>query len=179
MRTMAANSAELVALSRTYSRRGQHQHARPRSGAATSIFAASFGKGIIRYIDGLIGYRFLELTDSLTISESSSRLTPVAPNPADPSSLIVSGAAFDRFRTVNQFNGGQFGTAMGCRGGRWVFDVRAIWSRLAKPGQPSMLTGANRSCSPMARGLSLPAACSPSTATSATTTTNTLRLCPR
>jgi Putative beta barrel porin-7 (BBP7) len=120
-----ANSAELVAFPGMFS-------GAANISSTTSLWGGDFNLrrklwgGSNTYIDGLIGYRFLSLTDNLAITESSTRLTPVVPVAGDPSSLVVSGAAFDRFRTSNQFNGGQLGTAMGFNVGRWTFDFRGL-----------------------------------------------------
>ncbi len=101
-------------------------------GSSTSLWGADInlrrrlGSNGAGYIDALAGYRFVSLTEELTIAERSTRLGPVVPNPADPSSFIIGGTAFDRFRTSNQFNGAQIGTAMGTTRGRWTFDLRSF-----------------------------------------------------
>lgn len=92
----------------------------------TSLYGADINmrrklcQGCNTYFDGLFGYRFLSLQETLTIAEQSSQLPPI--NPAFP----ASGTAFDRFHTTNQFNGGQIGAAMGCTKGNWVFDLRSM-----------------------------------------------------
>ncbi|MCE9530435.1 MAG: BBP7 family outer membrane beta-barrel protein [Planctomycetes bacterium] len=86
-----------------------------------------FWQGERSYIDGLVGFRYLSLQESLRIEEQSTRLAPDAnPVVGDPSQFIVSGHAFDQFSTSNQFYGGQIGAAFGCARGRWVLDLRTM-----------------------------------------------------
>lgn len=76
-------------------------------------------------LDGLIGYRYLHLSDTLTIQEQSARTTALpAPVATDPSTQILRGTALDQFRSTNQFNGGQIGTILVLNRGRWVVDLR-------------------------------------------------------
>ncbi len=120
-----ANSAELVAFPGMFSGAANISSTTSLWGGDFN-FRRKFWDGTSTYVDGLIGYRYLNLIDSLTIAESSTRLTPAVPNPADPSSFVVSGGAIDRFRTTNQFNGGQIGTDMGFRVGNWTVDFRGL-----------------------------------------------------
>lgn len=73
-------------------------------------------------IDGLVGYRYQQLGETLTITESSTDLSP--PVVTFPLLSVLGGTSFDRFRTVNHFNGGQIGAAFERTVGRFVFDVR-------------------------------------------------------
>jgi hypothetical protein len=70
-------------------------------------------------IDGLLGYRFLNLNETLAINETTAALVPIATAPG-----LAGGTAFDRFRTTNHFNGGQIGAAFEAVRGRWSFNVR-------------------------------------------------------
>ena len=67
-------------------------------------------------LDKLIGFRYLDLHESLTVNEFLS--VPGAAGQA-PSIIIVN----DRFSTRNQFYGGQFGLAYEVRKGKWFVDV--------------------------------------------------------
>ena len=62
-------------------------------------------------LDLLVGYRYLNLADSLQIQESLTALVPVS-GPAAGDRFLVT----DRFSTRNQFNGGQIGLD-----GEWNF----------------------------------------------------------
>ncbi len=82
-------------------------------------------QGCVFNIDGLIGYRYMNLTESMEITERSVRPNPTSVAPfVDANGTIHGAAAFDSFRTSNRFNGGQFGLAMECNKGRWTFDLR-------------------------------------------------------
>lgn len=73
------------------------------------------------YVDGLLGFRYLALTESLTISEA---LT-VNPN------AVPGGGSFnivDRFATQNRFYGAQFGAYGEYRFGPWFVGVRGTLS---------------------------------------------------
>jgi hypothetical protein len=73
-------------------------------------------------IDGLAGYRYLHLTDSVVITENLSATSVTAPT-------IPVGTAFlvqDRFESKNEFNGGQVGLAGEYRSGRWYADARGL-----------------------------------------------------
>lgn len=77
------------------------------------------------HLDGLIGYRYMNLTEELNITESSRRLNPTTSEPfVDANGTIHGTAAFDQFKTTNHFNGGQIGLAFGFNRGRWDFDFR-------------------------------------------------------
>jgi hypothetical protein len=73
-------------------------------------------------LDALVGYRFLNFKESLSISEGAiitpgGLLTGVVPSTA--------AFATDQFRTDNSFHGGQIGLAGEIRRGRWSVDGRA------------------------------------------------------
>jgi Putative beta barrel porin-7 (BBP7) len=68
-------------------------------------------------LDFLIGYRYLRLAESLTIN-SESFTTPIDDNGGNDPTLDVS----DRFRTVNNFNGADFGALFQRRYCRWSVD---------------------------------------------------------
>ncbi|HEX4612320.1 MAG TPA: BBP7 family outer membrane beta-barrel protein [Urbifossiella sp.] len=69
-------------------------------------------------LDGLAGFRYLNFTESLSITESAV-LLPTAPFSAP------GGVVNDRFRAENNFYGGQFGLTGEVRRGRWFVDGRA------------------------------------------------------
>jgi hypothetical protein len=76
--------------------------------------------------DGLIGFRYLNLFESLRIED---QLFPLANNaltflgqPVDPSSSVTD---VDRFRTSNNFYGGQLGTRLTWMFDRWVIGATA------------------------------------------------------
>jgi hypothetical protein len=71
-------------------------------------------------LDWLAGYRFLDLTEDLRITESFSGL----PNAVQPMIRGVNGIIQDNFRTSNQFHGGQIGAIVERSMGRLVFDLR-------------------------------------------------------
>lgn len=77
-------------------------------------------------LDGILGFRYLNLTETLEIDD---QLIPLAPNfltflgqPVDVTSTMFD---FDSFRTTNNFYGGQLGTRMDWTwgGGRWSLDL--------------------------------------------------------
>jgi hypothetical protein len=83
-------------------------------------------RGCNSYIDGLIGYRYMNLTEELNITERSVRVNPTSVAPfVDRNGTIHGAAAFDQFKTTNHFNGGQIGLAFGFNRGRWDFDLRS------------------------------------------------------
>ena len=78
--------------------------------------------GCYARLDGLVGFRYLNFKEELSITESGF-LDPASP-------LIAAGrapfaSATDRFRTENNFYGGQIGLAGEVRRGRWFVDGRA------------------------------------------------------
>ena len=66
------------------------------------------------------GYRHLNLTETLTMTEAITATGPLATDPVGTSVLVQ-----DRFRTNNAFHGGQVGYLTSRRFGRWEVDVRA------------------------------------------------------
>jgi hypothetical protein len=73
------------------------------------------------FIDGLVGWRYLGLHESLTVQENLSVVNSVNPNLPAGSTFLVT----DHFGTQNMFNGGQLGGVGEFRLGRWIFDLRA------------------------------------------------------
>ena len=69
-------------------------------------------------LDGLVGFRYANFTETLTINETAA-LLPTAPFTGAP------GTISDRFRAENNFYGGQFGLTGEVRRGRWFLDGRA------------------------------------------------------
>ncbi|MBX9582258.1 MAG: BBP7 family outer membrane beta-barrel protein, partial [Gemmataceae bacterium] len=72
-------------------------------------------------LDGLVGYRYLNFKETLTITEAGVILDPT---------LIAAGrapiaSATDQFRATNDFHGGQVGLTGELRRGRWFVDGRA------------------------------------------------------
>lgn len=73
-------------------------------------------------VDLLAGYRYLNLTDRLGITEDLTVLT--AANPAIP--LGTTFQVHDQFDTENHFHGGQIGLAGERRSGRWYIGGRTL-----------------------------------------------------
>jgi hypothetical protein len=73
-------------------------------------------------IDLLAGYRYLNLTDRLTIDEDLQVIS--AANPAIP--LGTTFQVHDQFDVENSFNGGQVGVAAERRRGRWYIAGRTL-----------------------------------------------------
>ncbi|QJW94548.1 BBP7 family outer membrane beta-barrel protein [Frigoriglobus tundricola] len=80
------------------------------------------GNGTTTRLDLLVGYRYLDLAESLTITESFTR---VPSSDLNVGTAATSGVVFDRFRTENHFHGGQVGFAGTIQRGRWSLDGRA------------------------------------------------------
>ena len=90
-------------------------------GAEVNYRRALASNGCAR-LAGLVGFRYMNLTEDLTITESFTR-TPNSPLTVGvPAS---SGLIMDRFRTENNFYGGQIGLTGEVRRGRWFVDGRA------------------------------------------------------
>jgi hypothetical protein len=70
------------------------------------------------HVDGLVGFRYLDLKEGIEITESVTGL-PGAPPPFTNAQTTV----FDSFLTHNQFYGAQVGLDGQWRRGPWVFDV--------------------------------------------------------
>ncbi len=86
-------------------------------GAETN-FRCNYCSGCWYRVDLLAGFRFLELTDDLNITERISFVPGATVQPAGTQVLVS-----DRFGTRNQFYGGQVGTNIEMRHGRWTLDL--------------------------------------------------------
>jgi hypothetical protein len=73
-------------------------------------------------VDALVGYRFLNVNEKLSITENLVR-TPLTQLPAG--SQFLSATIVDQFKTENYFHGGQVGLTGEIRRGRWSIDGRA------------------------------------------------------
>jgi hypothetical protein len=84
----------------------------------------NYRRGICRTCEGgrgwFLGYRHLNLTERLNITEFITANGAQAPDPVG--TRVVVG---DRFETRNQFHGGQVGYLWNRRAGRWDLDARA------------------------------------------------------
>jgi hypothetical protein len=89
-------------------------------------FDANFRKNLIcecdYRVDGLAGYRYLNLHDQLDVTENLTVLS--TGNPALPQGTTF--VVMDRFNTRNDFNGGQIGLASERRSGRWFLGGRTL-----------------------------------------------------
>ncbi len=72
-------------------------------------------------VTGLVGFRYLDLSDHLGIREDVAVLRAI-PGVAFANDQIL---VFDRFDTQNRFFGGQIGAQAEWRNGRWVFEGKA------------------------------------------------------
>lgn len=79
------------------------------------------GNGVAR-VDGLIGYRYLDLSEQLTITETFNRLDTAQAMAVLPA---TTGTITDQFQTTNRFHGGQIGAVGTVTRGRWSLDGRA------------------------------------------------------
>ncbi len=79
------------------------------------------GNGCSR-LDLLVGYRYLDVREDLSITESFARTPGSDFSVGGPAVL---GFVSDRFRTENHFHGGQVGLAGTVQRGRWSVDSRA------------------------------------------------------
>ncbi len=73
-------------------------------------------------IDGLAGYRYLHLTDSVIVTENLSATSTTNPTVPVGTGFLVQ----DQFQSKNEFNGGQVGLAGEYRSGRWYVDARGL-----------------------------------------------------
>jgi hypothetical protein len=88
-------------------------------GAEANYRRFLFGNPCAR-VDALVGYRYLNIKERLSIAESFIRTgNPGIGAPA------AAGLVTDVFRTENAFNGGQIGLSATLRHGRWSIDGRA------------------------------------------------------
>ncbi|MBX9582154.1 MAG: BBP7 family outer membrane beta-barrel protein, partial [Gemmataceae bacterium] len=89
-------------------------------GAEANFRRRLWGTGCSR-LDGLVGYRYLNFNETLTVTEAGVIL--------DPTLLAAGRAPFasvtDKFRTTNDFHGGQVGLTGEVRRGRWFAETRA------------------------------------------------------
>lgn len=73
-------------------------------------------------LDWLLGFRYVELDESLNIGEN---ITTTVDNNATGFPAGTNIVVLDHFATRNQFYGGQIGLASTCRWNRWSLDLRA------------------------------------------------------
>jgi hypothetical protein len=73
-------------------------------------------------LDGIIGFRYLNFKEQLTVTETFLRTTPTSDLAIGAPAL--GGVISDRFRTENNFYGGQVGLVGEVRRGRWFVDGR-------------------------------------------------------
>ncbi len=73
-------------------------------------------------LDALAGFRYLHFDERLAVSETFSRTSPAGVSIGLPG--VVSGTVTDRFRTTNDFYGGQFGLTGEIRRNRWFVNGR-------------------------------------------------------
>ncbi len=89
-------------------------------------FDANFRENVYcnpdRRVDALVGYRYVNLQDKVEVDEELTVLSNN--NPAIPQGTTF--ALMDRFKTTNQFNGGQIGLDGEYRSGRWYFGGRNL-----------------------------------------------------
>jgi hypothetical protein len=75
-------------------------------------------------LDGILGFRYLNLRESLELDDQIQPLAPGAltflGQPVDTSSTMFD---FDRFETTNNFYGGQVGSQLEWNWGRWSVDL--------------------------------------------------------
>ena len=78
-------------------------------------------------VTGLVGYRYLNLSDQLSITENTLILRDIPFNPPDvPVNAGTQVTVFDRFDTHNQFYGGQVdAAAVEWQRDRWTLEARA------------------------------------------------------
>jgi hypothetical protein len=91
-------------------------------GAEANLRRAIIGNASSR-LDGLIGFKYMNLTEQLAITENFQRL-PGAP-PAIGVPGAVSGTVVDQFNTTNNFYGVNLGLSGEVRRGRWFANGRA------------------------------------------------------
>jgi hypothetical protein len=73
-------------------------------------------------LDMLVGYRYLDVSESLTVTESFNRVPGSNLAIGVPAQM---GLITDQFKTNNQFHGGQIGLAGTIERGRWSLDARS------------------------------------------------------
>jgi hypothetical protein len=72
-------------------------------------------------LDLLAGYRFLHYSDRITVDDEWSIANPNNPEHVAPFTKL---STHDSFRTINNFNGADFGLATQFKRGPWVLDLR-------------------------------------------------------
>ncbi len=93
---------------------------------STALWGAELNKRCLWYesdtwrISSLVGFRYLDLRDTVRITEDSTALVNI-PGVADRGDRQL---LLDRFDTRNQFFGGQLGMNAEWRSGRWSVDAR-------------------------------------------------------
>ncbi|MBI3824301.1 MAG: BBP7 family outer membrane beta-barrel protein [Planctomycetes bacterium] len=101
--------------------------------ASTSLWGAEINRRVLLWngcdfeVNGLIGIRYLDLTDRLSIEENSTFINAVPAAPGNPPIFAKGDRTFlfDRFDTFNRFYGGQVGINSEFRRGPWTLDVAA------------------------------------------------------
>lgn len=73
-------------------------------------------------LDAIVGYRFMDLNEHLSIEEDFTRTANSNMSIGTPA---IAGNVTDTFHTTNLFNGGQIGLASSYQYGRWSVDGRA------------------------------------------------------
>lgn len=84
------------------------------------LFGNPTGSGF--ELDAIVGYRFMELDEGLSIEESFTR---VPGSPMTVGTPAISGTVTDQFRTHDVFNGGQIGLSSSYTRGPWSIEGRA------------------------------------------------------
>lgn len=100
---------------------------------STRLFGAEVNKRLLLWcgcdykLTGILGFRYLDLNDRLSIEENSFFINDVPaadPNAAPLFSRGDRSFVFDRFETNNRFYGGQIGLDYEMRRDRWVIEGR-------------------------------------------------------
>jgi len=89
---------------------------------AEANYRSSLWRNETARLDFLLGYRYLDLQDTLTIVEGFNRVPGSDFNIGTPAQ---SGIIADQFRTTNQFHGGQIGLVGTIQRGRWSLNARS------------------------------------------------------
>jgi hypothetical protein len=103
------------------------------NGAVSATFKSTIWGAEVNYLqnlwrnpcarlDALVGYRYIDLLENLTINEAFVRTPGSDMSVGGPA---VAGALTDTFRTQNQFHGGQIGLLGTVQRGRWSINTRA------------------------------------------------------
>ena len=127
-----------------------------------------------RRVDLTLGYRYLQLTDDLGITEQLTTTNYGSNNPNANGSFLVQ----DAFRTRNQFNGGEVGLDFQTRQGRWTLEVDPKMA-LGSSRQNVTISGSNTITMPPGSPRAIRAAFWPSRRTSASTSGTCSPSCPR